>query len=128
MDRSVLSSVSAERCFLKSWVQYLKQTLYEQLPSVCAYPHLKGSRFAANDLGQWLALPHKAHGQRVHTMARVFRSKPLSMKHMPEMASTILAENLDAAAIGICHLAHGTLNFIVKTRPSTKGLKLILTL
>ena len=57
-------------------------------------------------------------------MARILGRHAFSGEYMPEVATTIIAENLRPAAIGVALLAHRSPNLVIEAGPATTGRKL----
>lgn len=69
---------------------------------------------------------NKLHRQRIHTMPSIFIRKLLTHVNMTQMSITVTALNLRTPTIPIRNTFHCTRHFIIKTRPTTMCLKLIL--
>ncbi len=69
---------------------------------------------------------HKAHRQTIHAMPGIFGREPFAFKYVPQMSATGVAQNFDAAAIGVRYLFDCTGNFVVETRPAATGVEFIL--
>ena len=59
-------------------------------------------------------------------MTGVFLRKTLSLEHVAEVSATVIAQDLDPAAIGVPVPAHRAGDLVVKTRPTTATTEFIL--
>jgi hypothetical protein len=73
-----------------------------------------------------LLVRNEIHRNRIHTVSSVLLRQPLTQKHMPQMRPTISTCNLGANPIRIHTPLNSTGNLIIKTRPPTIRLKLVL--
>ena len=67
---------------------------------------------------------NKPHRQRIDAVTRVLLREVFAGEHMSEMAVALRAADLGARAIRIGNVLHGTLDFLIKTRPTATGMKL----
>ena len=58
-------------------------------------------------------------------MAGVFRGKTLAYEYMPQMPAAVAAKNFRPPSVGIRFPTDRPLDFIVKARPATMGIKLV---
>tara|TARA_R110002049_G_scaffold285698_4_gene467103 strand:+ start:277911 stop:278243 length:333 start_codon:yes stop_codon:yes gene_type:complete len=58
-------------------------------------------------------------------VACVFGGESFALKDVTEMTATVLAQNFDAAAIGIRFVSHRPFDFVVKAGPTTTRFELI---
>jgi hypothetical protein len=65
-------------------------------------------------------------GDGVHAVPRVPRRKPLSLKHVAEVATASGALDLDAFPIRVRETPDGARNLLVKGRPTAVGVELVL--
>jgi hypothetical protein len=67
----------------------------------------------------------EAERDRVHAVARILRGQPLAFKHMTQMGTARGAPDLCAAPVGVERPLHGSRDFVIKTRPAARRLKLV---
>ena len=84
----------------------------------------KNSGFQA--FGRFFLRPERER-YGINTMTRIFGGKPLSLKHMAQMAAAFGANNFRPFAVCVGHAAHGPRNFRIKTGPAAAGIKFIFT-
>ena len=59
-------------------------------------------------------------------MTRVLVGHAFAFEHMPEVAATVSAKNFDSPAVRVGFAFDGLFDFVVETRPTAPGMKLVL--
>ena len=67
----------------------------------------------------------KAHGQRIHAVARIFFREAFALEHVPEVRAAVVALNLHPVAVGIGQAAHHVGEGVVEGGPAAAGVEFI---
>ncbi len=63
--------------------------------------------------------------ERVHAVARLFAGKSFAVKHVPEVAFAVCANNFGAHPVGIGELLYVLANHVVEAGPARAGVELV---
>ena len=83
--------------------------------------------FLLNQRRKFLSLRNELHGNRVHTVTGVFVGQPLAAKDVTKMSIAVGTNDFDPVAIGVGLSTDGSLDFIIKTRPTTVTIEFVIT-
>merc|ERR1712096_419749 len=95
------------------------------MPTAASQRHRRSFTLQFNHDGQIALFGNELHRDRVDTVPRVLGRESFTEKHMSQMATAIMTNDLGAASIGVDMSIDRIRNLIVKAGPSTLTVELI---